>query len=325
MSKVIKLKEDNQEKVVTGPATGVSAAADHRAPEATDALRRATEKIVSLNRDSTHHAFELGACFAEVKALVPEKGFGRYLKTFTDYTVRSAWNYISIYERLGAYRDTLSQHAVLPTVMFELAKGEPAQIETVIARMDDGERIKVKDVREMLGTKPKPKSDTAILNVGGPAGLRKVAQWKLDQDAVKFGGLVSEVLKEVEKALEPSAVGRAVWKSPLQKKVVHDCRHAYDLINSIAAPLQPQMVKIDHWRPANLPDGTGWREVQKLLYRMGGVECWPGRVDFVPWLQNEVVPLLRFAIHGEPLPGEVEGAGDVDGEAKPEQSTRQAA
>lgn len=322
MSTVIKLKRHNQKKGKGKPAAGAAAAAGDLAPETDNALRRALEKIVALNRDSTHHAFQLGACFAEIKALVPERGFGRCLRVFTDYTVRSAWNYISIYERLAAYREALLMHAVLPTVMFELAKGEPAQIEAVIARMADGERIKVKDVREMLGTKPKRKSDAAILNAGGPAGLRKVAEWKIDQDAVQFGQLTSAVLEQVEKALKPLAVGRAVRKGALQDKIVHDCRHAHDLINSIAAPLQPQMLRIDNWRPARLPEGTVWREVQKLLHRMGGAESWPGRDDFVPWLQNEVVPLLRFVVHGEPLPGEVE---DVDEEATPEQVERRAA
>jgi len=322
MSTVIKLKGHNQKKGKGKPAAGAAAAAGDLVPETENALRRALEKIVALNRDSTNHAFELGACFAEIKALVPERGFGRCLKVFTDYTVRSAWNYISIHERLEVYRDALLKHAVLPTVMFELAKGEPAQIEAVIARMADGERIKVKDVREMLGTKPKRKSDAAILNAGGPAGLRKVAEWKIDRDAVQFGQLMSAVLDQVEKALEPLAAGRAVRKGALQDKIVHDCRHAHDLVNSIAAPLQPQMVRSDNWRPARLPEGTVWREVQTLLHRMGGVESWPGRDDFVPWLQNEVVPLLRFVVHGEPLPGGVE---EADGETIPEQVERRAA
>lgn len=313
MNAVIKLKKHNRKRSGSKPAGGTSAAASNLPPEADNALRRAAEKIAALNRDCTHHAFELGACFAEIKALVPERGLGKYLKTFSDYTVRSAWNYISIHERLGAYRDTLFQYGVLPTVMFELAKGQPAQIEAIIVRMADGERIKVKDIREMLGTKPKRKSDAAILNGGGPAGLRKIAEWKVDQDAVKFGQLTSAVLEQVEKALEPFARGRAVRKNSLQEKIVHDCRHAHDLVNSIAAPLQPQMARIDNWRPARLPEGTAWREVQKLLHRMGGVESWPGRVDFVPWLQNEVVPLLRFVVHGEPLPGE---AGDIGDEEK---------
>lgn len=109
MSTVIKLKRNNQKKGKGKP----TAAAGELAPETDNALRRALEKIVALNRDSTHHAFELGACFAEIKALVPERGFGRCLKVFTDYTVRSAWNYISIYERLEIYRDALLKYAVL--------------------------------------------------------------------------------------------------------------------------------------------------------------------------------------------------------------------
>lgn len=325
MNKVIKLKGHNQKRGKGKPAAGAAAAAGDLAPETDNALRRALEKIVALNRDSTHHAFELGACFAEIKALVPERGFGKCLKVFTDYTVRSAWNYISVHERLEVYRDALLKHAVLPTVMFELAKGEPAQIEAVIARMADGERIRVKDVREMLGTKPKRKSDTEILNAGGPDGLRKIAEWKFEQDAVQFGGLVSGVLCAVEKALEPAAVGRAVRKNALQDKIVHDCRHAHDLINSLAAPLQAQMVKTEHWRSAKLPKGTVWRQVQDLLYRMGGVEEWPAKVDFVPWLQNEVVPLLRFVVHGEPLPGEVEDVDDGDEKVLPDEGIREAA
>ena len=35
---------------------------------------------------------------------------------------------------------------------------------------------------------------------------------------------------------------------------------------------------------------------------MSSDEKWPVRSKFVPWLQNEVVPLLRFAVHGDPLP-----------------------
>lgn len=52
---------------------------------------------------------------------MPEKAFGKWLSTFSDYTVRSAWNYISIHERLQEYRGQLLAHAVMPTVMFELA------------------------------------------------------------------------------------------------------------------------------------------------------------------------------------------------------------
>lgn len=54
-------------------------------------------------------------------------------------------------------------------------------------------------------------------------------------------------------------------------------------------------------RPARLPEGSAWRKVQALLHRMGGVDGWPERTEFVGWLEGEVVPLLRFVVHGEAL------------------------
>ena len=79
---------------------------------------------------------------------------------------------------------------------------------------------------------------------------------------------------------------------------MHDCRHAHDLLNSAAAPVQPDVTAYMNWKASRLPEGTVWRKVQDLLHRMGGAG-WPERAEFVPWLENEVVPLLRFVVHGE--------------------------
>jgi len=313
MNTVIQMKRSNQKAASTGRQTRNKSSEETFAPETETALKRAAAKLVALNQHSTDHAFKVGACFAEVKALVPEKAFGKWLKVFSDYSVRSAWNYVSIHERLQAYRAQLIASAVLPTVMFELARGEPPQIEAAVARLQAGERLKVKDVREMLGTKPKKKqsSEDAILNTGGLAGLQKVAEVKIAEDAARFHQILSAVLERVLKAMEPLKAGRAVTKKGLQERIVHDCRHAHDLINSIAAPLKPNTMLSMNWRPALLPTGTAWRKVQALLLQMGGVDNWPERTDFVPWLQNDVVPLLRFAVHGEALVSDDEPVSEV--------------
>ncbi len=271
------------------------------APETESALRLAAEKIIALSKTSGAYAFDLGCTFAEVKSLVPEKAFGKWLTTFSDYTVRSAWNYISIHERLQDYREQLLSHAVMPSVMFELAKCEPAQIEVVIAKLADGERIRVKDVREMLGRKPKAKCEAATFDTAGVAGLRKVAASKIDEDTARFLKLTSTVLEEVKKAMEPLALNRTVRKGELCEKILLHCRHAHDLLNSVAAPLVPDATSYLNWRSAKLPDGTVWRKVQDLLHRMGGADDWAKGRAFVPWLQDEVVPLLRFVVHGEAI------------------------
>ncbi len=285
------------------------------APETESALRRVAEKIVALSKTSGAHAYDLGSTFAEAKSLVPEKAFGKWLRTFSDYTVRSAWNYITIHERLQDYREQLLSHAVMPTVMFELAKGEPAQIEVVIAKIEGGERIRVRDVREMLGKTPKAKGEVATFDTAGVAGLRKVAASKIDEDTARFLKLTSTVLEEVEKAMEPLALNRAVKKGELSEKILLHCRHAHDLLNSVAAPLVPDATSYMNWRSAKLPEGTVWRKVQDLLHQMGGADDWAKGRAFVPWLQNEVVPLLRFVVHGEAV-AEVEAdliaASDVD-------------
>ena len=313
MNKVITLKGRNSKKVLAKSVAMPEAQASDITQVDEGALQRAAEKIVALNRKSTEHAYELGETFAEAKALVPEKRFGHWLKQFTDYSVRSAWNYISIHEKLQDYREHLLTHAVTPTVMFELAKGEPTQIEAVVARMDAGERIRVKDVRAALGIKPKEKEAPALIDFGGMAGLRKAAALKMDQDIAAFNALTSSVLKAVEIALEPLAKKRAVKKGDLHDAIAFDCRHAHDLLNSIAAPLQPDATAHMNWRAARLPADTMWGKVQAVLYRMGGsIEAWPGRDDFVRWLQGKVVPVLRFVVHGEALPGDAEDHVEAD-------------
>jgi hypothetical protein len=303
MKKVIIKHEDNQKEL--GPVRVLNTPdGSEIAPEPESALRRAAEKIVALNKKSGAHAFDLGCTFAEAKPLVPEKAFGKWLRTFSDYTVRSVWNYISIHERLQDYREQLLSHAVMPTVMFELAKGEPAQIEMVIAKMADGERIRVKDVREMLGRKPKNKSDVAKFDTAGVAGLRKAAAAKTDEDIARFQELMVIILKEIEAALEPLAMKKSVKKGELSKSVHLHCRHAHDLLNSVAAPLVPDATSYMNWRSAKLPDGSVWRKVQDLLHRMGGEDQWAKGKAFVPWLQDEVVPLFRFVVHGEAVAGD---------------------
>jgi hypothetical protein len=300
MNTVIALKGHNQKKASGAPVANAPSESSHPPQTDENALWRMREKLVALTQRSNTHTFELGETFAEAKALLPEKKFGQWLKQFTDYTVRSAWNYISVHERLQDYREPLLSHAVMPTVMFELAKGEPDQIAAVVARMNAGDRIRVKDVKAALAA-PKEKRAVSPLDAGGIAGLRKAAQLKTDQDVAAFYGLAASVLKAVEIALEPLAKKRKVKKGDLQDAVKYDCRHAHDLLNSIAAPLQPDVTAHLNWRAAKLPADTSWRKVQALLHVMGG-EDWPDySTAFVPWLQGEVVPLLRFVVHGEAL------------------------
>ena len=54
-------------------------------------------------------------------------------------------------------------------------------------------------------------------------------------------------------------------------------------------------------RPGEVEGSTAWRKVQRLLYRLGDSPRWPGRAVFPAWLVDDVLPMLRFVVHGEPM------------------------
>ncbi len=283
-------------------------AADDVSPEDVSELQAIGEDIRSLGRRTNLQAYELGGYLARAKAILPERELGAWVKAICKFTPKTARNYIAVHENLSLYKERLVATATSPTMLFVLAYAEERKVDEVLVALEAGEELTVAQVKQIVGvsTAKKAAPVAGSLNMGGLAGLRKVADLKIEQDAARFLGLTTSILKKVEKALEPLARNRAVLKGALCDAVMYDCRHAHDLINSLAAPLKPDVTPHLNWRPEKLPDGTNWRKVQALLHRMGGAEDWPDRSAFVPWLQNEVVPLLRFVVHGEPLPADTE-------------------
>lgn len=267
-----------------------------------NALKRAVAKITALDCDCTAHAFDLGETFAELKSLVPQKSFGKFLSTFSNYSVRNAWNYSSVYERLQDHRDQLIASAVAPTVMFEIAKGDKDQIDGLVARIATGERLKGKDVKAALGGSTKRESVISPLDVGGSAGLRKVAELKANTDIAEFELRVKRILDHVTEALAQKALGKRVVKSKLADDIEILSRHAHDLFKVIAAPIGPHSWNPKgNWEVGRVQDGTSWGRVQRLLRQLGGAEGWPAATELTDWLAQEVTPALRFVVHGEPM------------------------
>ncbi|MCR6499097.1 hypothetical protein MUO32_08645 [Shinella sp. CPCC 101442] len=272
-------------------------------PAQEDELKWLRDAFQSLGRRTTAQAFEIGGYLVRAKSILPDKALGAWIKAVCKFTPKTGRNYMAVQANLADYKERLEAAAVAPTVLFVLAYAEQPEVERVISAIEAGEQLTVAQVKATVGVEAKRKVATTndALNVGGLAGLRKAAELKITQDVTEFHGLMSAVLKRVEKAMEPIARGRAVKKGLLQDAIVYDCRHAHDLLNSIAAPMKVEMVSHVNWRPARLPEGSAWRTVQALLHRMGGADDWPDRTEFVSWLQDEVIPALRFVVHGEAL------------------------
>ncbi|MGJ8572362.1 MAG: DUF3102 domain-containing protein [Hoeflea sp.] len=271
-------------------------------PEAEARLSELAKQIASLHRKSTSQVFELGQCLAEAKSVQPQKRFGRWLKENSGYSVRSAWSFISVHDRLADHRERLEQHAVATTALFELAKAEAHQIEDVINLYDEGKSLKPAEIKALVGGKKEEAADDVDLKqLGGKSGLQKMSAAKLKMSTAEFHRLIAAVLVSVEEAIARHESGKRIVMAALAAEVEINARHASDLFKDIVAPL----VSVQHMPKANLEHErfgleTGWGAVQHSLYRLGGVGSWPVRDVMEKWVIEVAHPALRFAVHGEP-------------------------
>lgn len=79
------VQASSSEVVDHEPAVSVEAVTDTQ-----DDLDRLAGAIRTLKASTAASAFHAGEIFREAKAILPEKGFGKWLKSVSDYTVRSA-------------------------------------------------------------------------------------------------------------------------------------------------------------------------------------------------------------------------------------------
>lgn len=271
-------------------------------PEAEARLSELAKKIASLHRKSTSQVFELGECLAVAKSVQPIKRYGHWLKENYGYSVRSAWSFISVHERLADHRERLEKHAVATTALFELAKAEPDQIEDIINLYDAGKSLKPSEIKTLIGgKKDEAAENTDPRQLGGKPGLQKMAAAKLKSDTEEFQRLAALVLEELEEAVSRVTAGKRIIMRALAFGVELRARHASDLFKDIAAPLLP----VEHLPRGNLShakigDQTGWGAVQDSLYRLGGVGSWPAKDEMEKWVIEVAHPALRFAVHGEP-------------------------
>ncbi len=106
----------------------------------------------------------------------------------------------------------------------------------------NGERLTGKQVQAIVDAESgvaKTEEMPILLNTPGLAGLKKAAAARQIEEISLFREMIDRIRHEVEEALKPLEHGRAVVKKHLTDKVAIDCRHAHDLLCSIAVPVVP--------------------------------------------------------------------------------------
>lgn len=260
-------------------------------------------EIQALGRHTTEAAFALGRHFAEAKTILPEKAFGVWLKSVSKYTVRTAWNYISVHEKLAEYSDRLVALGTSATMLFELAKAEPADALAVIQRLEAGEDLTVAKVKKALfGEQPK-KLQSNNLDRPGFAGVANLATIRANIDFDNFQKEMNFISTVVEAAVADAKANKRVIISGFSNEIQLPSRRALELLESLIAPLEMDATdarrRMGHKK---LDQAASWERCRAVLDLMGRSDDWPGKNEFKGWLLNEIYPVVRFIVNSEPMP-----------------------
>ncbi|CZT38072.1 hypothetical protein [Rhizobium sp. 9140] len=255
--------------------------------------------FASLSRRDTATALEAGRHLANAQEVLPGKSFGKWVKQECGLTTRQAWNYtVCVRMYTAEQQERLIELAVKPTVMATLATAEAEKIVVLLDRMEAGERFTVGKLKNEIRGEAPVKSPA---NPGGAAGLLRAAQAKFRAETEAFNKIVRIVLKAVEKIAADIDKGKSVPKTRLADAVERHCQKAGALLSSVVEPVQAVATT-----PAE------WEQVRRIISRLGDSPRWPSKGEFPAWVTEQVLPALRFVVHGTPTAA-AETEADVAG------------
>ncbi|MAS03317.1 MAG: hypothetical protein CL534_01215 [Ahrensia sp.] len=264
----------------------------------------AEERMQAIGRRTTGAAFELGDTLLVIKGCyADEADWKAWVKERGGMDMRTADNYLGLPTKLGSFRKRLVASAVPSTVCYAISNADPAVIEEVVGRYENGPRPTLADVRAIANGSASAEPEAAIdpADVGGLAGMRALGTSKVKVGTKVFGDRIAGILAEIEPALEPHWRGKRVGKSGLAKAIQYEARRARSELQNVAVFVEPYDTG-PHWNvhPVPFPDGSGWRKVSEVLYALGGVESWPAADKVGSWFVDEVIPTLEWSIGRKP-------------------------
>jgi len=137
---------------------------------------------------------------------------------------------------------------------------------------------------------------------GGEVGLQAmIAAARFEFDATTTMEALKRLLAEIESALASDVTHRQTFQRALKLELWEDCRLAAFILYNVRAHL-PQTPEIAPTATRSLPFCSPWAQLMIFFIWMTSVcQCLTPE-QFVCWLKNEIIPCLKFAISGEPVP-----------------------
>ncbi|MCF1502238.1 hypothetical protein L0F51_00485 [Afifella sp. H1R] len=271
-------------------------------------LRELKEKNRSMGRANTKEVFERAETIEEAERLILGEGndadgsrtrlFARFIEDECEICPRHERNYRAVLRNLSAYCKRVIEAAVPPTVLYNIASAPAETVETVVASFEAGNPLKVDEVKVLLQTGEPAAEDDG--DPGGVKALRDHATKHARSQADVVTGALLTILEAVVTALEPATDKKRVEKGKLAGEIEILARLANRQMKELLCGLSTESflasygVSVGHKECAS----DAWRRFHNLVYQLGGKDKWPGVTELVPWLVDEVVPQLLWALDG---------------------------
>lgn len=266
-----------------------------------DRLEMAAGNISDLGRRTTEQSFLLGEYLVAASGLLADGLFDKWVKRRCSLAARTARAYMSVARNLGEFRDDLVDLSASPTVMFHLAHAPHEKIRDLIAHGEEHGRLRVLDVKTMLGDGEEGKAKTArgdLHGAGGVTGLKALIAVKTRDGLKMFVMHIEVIVQAIKSALDQ----KRVIKEALAREVGDLARVARMELESLAQFVEPDSDLRRHPRSTQFPADSEWAVVNGTLQKLGLFDHWPKSKELPGWLRDEVVPVLEWAISKERKP-----------------------
>lgn len=259
-------------------------------------LEETASHLIGARRHSTEQSFALGAYLERAAELLPDGLLDKWVVQRCDYTTRHARTFRAIYRNLSGYKDTLVELAVGSTVLGKLSAAEPEQIEQAIGFAAQHGRLRVADVAGIIagakqaGDEARP--EESPYDAGGTEGLKALIAIKVRNGLKSFVDHVEEIRTHVAAAL----LETRIVKKSLGEQIFPTARLARKELESLVLFVRPDPNFAYNIWDTKFPVESRWNAIDALLHKIGGVETWPEIKSLRGWLENEVLPLLEWAL-----------------------------
>lgn len=267
-------------------------------PEVRELVETSVAKVEAIGRKTTENVLDLGVIFNDMAEAIPDEA---HWKVAVVRHCKVSWKFADNWKRvhvaLSARRAELVQHKVTPTVLIQLLPATSEQVDQVLGSFAAGKPMKVREVKDLVGSGAAPAGEAALGTKGGLSGLKSLAAAKAAQQGRSVMAGLKAIRQVVGDAIEASGE-KKLKKGELEDAITSVAKLLQRELTELLCGLDGEQLRIGFQiRHAEVADER-WAMVLAVVGKLANIERWPDAAKLKPWMVDEVMPLFAFAIDG---------------------------